>query len=372
MTKYIYPALNNPPPSVTFSDQFAFRPTGSTTSAIITILQTITNLLDTEPYVRVIALDFSKAFDSIRHSSVLDQMSTMPIPDNIYNWVSNFLMERYHLTHFKGQTSCPKGTTASVVQGSALGPCAYMIAASALRPVTPGNDMDKFADDTYLIVPVSNDYSVETELNHIEQWAESNNLKLNKSKTVEIIFRKPRSNPTLPPTLPSITRVDTIKILGVTLSSKFSVSSHVDSTLVSCSQSLHALRTLRTHGLPDPMIQTVFSSKVLSKITYCSPAWSGFANNNELDRLDAFLRRSKKFGFCCSDVLSVREIYEKADDKLFKNVLSNHHHVLKPLLPPPITHNYNLRSRSHSLTLPVKTALSALNYITRIVFKNSY
>ena len=49
VTKYIYPALNNPPPSVAFSDQFAFRPTGSTTSAIITILQTITNLLDTEP-----------------------------------------------------------------------------------------------------------------------------------------------------------------------------------------------------------------------------------------------------------------------------------------------------------------------------------
>ena len=58
--QFIYPALLRPPISLTFGDQYAFRPTGSTTSAIIDFLHTVTHLLD-NPYVCVIALDFSKA-----------------------------------------------------------------------------------------------------------------------------------------------------------------------------------------------------------------------------------------------------------------------------------------------------------------------
>ena len=65
--RYIYPALTSPPPTLHFADQFAFRPTGSTTAAIIPLLNSVTNLLDTEPYVIVISLDFSKAFDTLRH-----------------------------------------------------------------------------------------------------------------------------------------------------------------------------------------------------------------------------------------------------------------------------------------------------------------
>ena len=45
------------------ADQFAFRPTGSTTAAIISLLHSVINLLSSEPYVIVISLDFSKAFD---------------------------------------------------------------------------------------------------------------------------------------------------------------------------------------------------------------------------------------------------------------------------------------------------------------------
>jgi len=60
--QYIYAAILKPPPALSFSDQFAYRPTGSTTAAVITILHTVTHLLASNPYVIVIAIDFSKAF----------------------------------------------------------------------------------------------------------------------------------------------------------------------------------------------------------------------------------------------------------------------------------------------------------------------
>jgi len=52
---YIYPAIQQPPACLTFDDQFAFRPTGSTTAAIITILHKVTHLLVNNPYFIVIA-----------------------------------------------------------------------------------------------------------------------------------------------------------------------------------------------------------------------------------------------------------------------------------------------------------------------------
>ena len=44
---YIYPALLDPPPQLNFEDHYAFRPTGSTTAALIAILHTVRSMLST-------------------------------------------------------------------------------------------------------------------------------------------------------------------------------------------------------------------------------------------------------------------------------------------------------------------------------------
>ena len=55
------------------------RLAGSTTAAIVSILHTITHLLTTNPYVVVIALDFSKAFDTVRHCTLLEKLGRLDI-----------------------------------------------------------------------------------------------------------------------------------------------------------------------------------------------------------------------------------------------------------------------------------------------------
>jgi len=44
-------------------------------------------LLTTHQYVIVVALDFSKAFDSVRHATLLGKMVELDIPDDVYNWL---------------------------------------------------------------------------------------------------------------------------------------------------------------------------------------------------------------------------------------------------------------------------------------------
>jgi len=127
--KEFYPLLQRPDNALKFSDQFAFRPTGSTTSALIYILHLVSDMLQTNPYVHIIALDFSKAFDSLSHPPLLQALSTLGLSDAAYNWLVSFLSDRNHLTKFEGNTSEVSFINASVVQGSAVGPFCFISSA---------------------------------------------------------------------------------------------------------------------------------------------------------------------------------------------------------------------------------------------------
>jgi len=81
----------------------------------------VTNPLDSNPYVVVIALDFSKAFDTVRHSCLMEKLAQLHIPDNIYNWLTNFFNGHSHCTRCEGQTSDLIEINASI-QGSVIGP----------------------------------------------------------------------------------------------------------------------------------------------------------------------------------------------------------------------------------------------------------
>jgi len=82
---FIYSALQLPYPELCFDDQFAFRPTGSTTAAVIALLRNVRKMLSTDEYVHVFSFDFTKAFDTVRHETLMNKMAQLNIPDNIYN-----------------------------------------------------------------------------------------------------------------------------------------------------------------------------------------------------------------------------------------------------------------------------------------------
>jgi len=175
VSRFLYPAFITAPQTLSIEDQYAFRPTGSTTAALVHLFHTITHMLTTNPYVIVLCLDFSKAFDTVRHSTLLEKLAQLDMPDNVYNWMVDFFNGHSHRTKYEGQTSSLHKITASVIQGSSIGPASYVVNAADLKAITPGNEMDKFADDSYIIVPAVNSSSRLAEIKHAENWASVNN-----------------------------------------------------------------------------------------------------------------------------------------------------------------------------------------------------
>ena len=152
-------------------------------------------------------------------------------------------------------------------------------------------------------------------------------------------------------------------------------SDHVRGIISSCAQTLYALRVLRAHAMCDSALQDIYRSIVLAKLLYASSAWSGFITATDRQRVDAFLDRSNRYGYCPLDLPSFEELLSDSDQQLFDTILTNDQHLLYKLLPPPsfASQNYNIRNRAHNKELPHHTGhLTDSNFITRMLFTDIY
>ena len=75
----------------------------------------------------------------------------------------------------------------------------------------------------------------------------------------------------------------------------------VDNGLSTCTErrhvvctDVHALRTLRNHGVMNTTLQIVFKSVAVAKLVYAASAWYGFCTAADRDRLEAVIRRGKR------------------------------------------------------------------------------
>jgi hypothetical protein len=245
----------------------------------------------TNSYIIVYGLDFSKAFDTDRHETLLHKLAMLNLPDHVYNWLVDFFNGHSHCTEYRCAMSGLKEISANIIQGSGIGPASYVVNAVDLQPKHQENTMCKYADDTYLIIAAAMEETRQVELDNVALWAKANNLKLNQAKTMEIIFfdSRRRTKPVLPPTISGIARTNSLKILGVTVNSNLTMTEHVGNIIGSSAQTNYALKVLHAHGMTDSALQVVFRSVIIGKLMYASAAWWGFAKAAECQRVDAFI-----------------------------------------------------------------------------------
>jgi hypothetical protein len=176
-------------------------------------------MLESHDYVRCITIDYSKAFDVINHNILIGKLKTLPLPNTILKWIISFLTNRTQAVKINGSLSQFENITQSIIQGSGLGPYLFIIFASDLHPINTCNILSKYADDMTLLSPSGAVITIEEEFDNVINWAAKNKLKINFSKTKEIVFRRPHlRNYTPIPLIRDIERVQTLKLLGCILS----------------------------------------------------------------------------------------------------------------------------------------------------------
>jgi len=159
-------------------------------------------------------------------------------------------------------------------------------------------------------------------------------LRLNRVKSAEIIFTDCKQKPTHipPPPTPGISRVTSIKILGITITNHLSIGELVRDVIGKCAQSMYALKLLRNYDMSDGSLRHVYKAVVLCKLLYASPAWWGFTSTADKQCLEASIRCAVRSGLYVADDPSFSQLVADMDDNLFAHIRHNPHHVLYKLL----------------------------------------
>jgi len=72
------------------------------------------------------------------------------VPDPVYNWLVDLFSDHKHCTSFGDSVSAYQPISASIIQRSAIGSVSFVVNASDLSTVTPGNRMHKIICRWYL------------------------------------------------------------------------------------------------------------------------------------------------------------------------------------------------------------------------------
>jgi hypothetical protein len=104
-----------------------------------------------------------------------------------------------------------------------------------------------------MINALTNHTMLQTDLNIVNTWTETNNMRLNIKKTKEFrisFLKTPLAIDQLTINNISIDMVQSFKLLGITISSDLTWNIDVDNICAKASKRLYALRILKRNGVP--------------------------------------------------------------------------------------------------------------------------
>ena len=267
---------------ILYDKQFGFRKKHSTELALILVLDQISNALDSGDYVLGVYLDFSKAFDTVNHSILLQKLQHYGIRGIAYEWVKSYLDNRKQFVSFSGYKSPLNIINCGVPQGSILGPLLFLLYINDLPSIAKNLFMCMFADDTNVFLTGKNLINLEKtmndELSLMSDWLVSNRLSLNINKTHFMIFCPPRKKPDYSVKLKiendNIDKVTHTKFLGVILDSQLSWKLHVKYIKGKVCKSIGIIYRAK-HFLNRDSLICLYHAFLYPYLVYCVSIWGG-------------------------------------------------------------------------------------------------
>ena len=153
------------------------------------ILKKWRSQIDRGYVVRIIFINFQKAFDTVSHDVLFHKLLAAGISGNSHEWIVDYLSNRVQYTEVNGKASTVKAVKEVkyiVLQGSLLGPRLYSIQVNDLPDCIEEGELSLFADDTNVCCIGHNVEEVVDMLNkvmaQVYDWCMKNKLTVHPGK----------------------------------------------------------------------------------------------------------------------------------------------------------------------------------------------
>ena len=275
--------------------QTGFRQHNSTQTALLKLTEDIRAGINNKNKLLTILLlfDFSKAFDTISPTKLIQKLSKMAFSRSVLLWIRSYLTGRAQrvVSRSSGQSDWLE-TNLGVPQGSVLGPLLFSLyindISNTLNPTHINNNTVRinhilYADDLQIYVQTPCDKLTES-IAHLEAaahavstWARMSDLNLNVKKTKAIIFGSEYNvNYAKELQLPGIEMengmfvpfADSVTNLGVVLDSKLTWKHHVDHITKRVNRALYGLKLFKA-CTTEALRKQLASALVVPHMDYC-------------------------------------------------------------------------------------------------------
>jgi hypothetical protein len=122
--------------------------------------------VDSKQVVGVAFVDFQKAFDSVRHVTLLQKLEySFGVTGNMLEWLTDYLRARKQCTVVNGVLSDNADVTFGIPQGSVLGPILFTLYTNNLPKSITSGTVYMYADDITIFCIGQSVDEVTTKLN---------------------------------------------------------------------------------------------------------------------------------------------------------------------------------------------------------------
>jgi hypothetical protein len=170
--------------------QHGFMKKKSTFTQLLECFQDWINSVNEGHPIDIIYLDFKKAFDSVVHAKLIENLGGYGITGDLLTWCKMFLSDRTQQVRVEDAVSGTRPVKSGVPQGSVLGPLFFIIFINDIMDIVDESKIQLYADDIKLYRKIVNRIldrlRLQADLTNVGEWSNENQLPLAEHKCKSI------------------------------------------------------------------------------------------------------------------------------------------------------------------------------------------
>ena len=359
--------------------QHGYKAQHSTVTALHTLNNTVAkgfNQMAPPARTITVALDMSKAFDTVNTHTLIGKLLQTSTPGTILKFVANYIKGRKAYTSFRNHKSIQRQVKTGVPQGGVLSPTLFNIHTADIPTPTAPVQVMMYADDititsTHTSMSAARKY-IQPYLHKVYDWTQHNNLIINPDKTTCTLFTPDpaeyNSNLGLNINNKALPMALHPKVLGLTLDPKLTYNAHIQNIATHAQKPLQVIKALTgtTWGKQKETLVATYKAVMRPTLEYASSIWSPMASPTSINKLQVMQNAALRACTGCTHDTNIQHLHDETNILPIQKHLQLHASQIRQKAQYPSHPLYKYTTHNNSQRLMKPTTFNNSRYTTNI------